>query len=53
MDARLFAFFPFMKTRQAAGKAVPLATAPAWQFLPGCRRGLSLLACAEGCGYAE
>ena len=40
MDARLFAFFPFMKTRQAAGKAVPLAAAPARQFLSGCRRWL-------------
>ena len=48
-----YASSPFMKTRQAAGKAVPLAAAPAWQFLPGCRRGLSLLACADGCGYAE
>ena len=40
MHARLFASFPFMKTRQAAGKAVPLAAAPARQFLSGCRRRL-------------
>ena len=48
-----YASSPFMKTRQAAGKAVPLAAATARQFPPRCRRWLSLLACAEGCGYAE
>lgn len=48
-----YASSPLMKTRQGDGKAVPLAAAPARQFPPGCRRWLSLLASAGGCGYAE
>ena len=44
--------------REVRGCVVPASCWPAriprgWQFPPRCGRWLSLLACAEGCGYAE